>query len=133
MLRADGTIVGTVGGGAAEAAVIEEAKRVLASGKPRLVEFDLHENPRMDIGMVCGGSLKVFVEPIKPAPVAYLIGAGHVGTLTAAAARIARIDVEVIDDRPEFACPERFPDARAIHSRRHRHDARRASSRTPTR
>ncbi len=116
MLRADGTIVGTVGGGAAEAAVIEEAKLALASGKPRLVEFDLHENPRMDIGMVCGGSLKVFIEPIRPAPVAYLIGAGHVGALTAAAARIARIDVEVVDDRPEFACPERFPNARAIHA-----------------
>jgi xanthine dehydrogenase accessory factor len=116
MLRADGTIVGTVGGGAAEAAVIEEAKLALASGKPRLVEFDLHENPRMDIGMVCGGSLKVFIEAIRPAPVAYLVGAGHVGTLTAAAARIARIDVEVIDDRPEFANADRFPGARAIHS-----------------
>ena len=116
LLREDGTIVGTVGGGAAEAAVIEEAKQVLASGKPKLAEFDLHENPRMDIGMVCGGSLKVFIEAIRPAPVAYLFGAGHVGTLTAAAARIARIDVEVIDDRPEFACAERFPGARAIHA-----------------
>lgn len=116
LLRADGTIVGTVGGGASEAAVIEEAKRVLASGKPKLATFDLRENPRMDIGMVCGGSLNVFIEPIRPAPVAYLIGAGHVGALTAAAARIARIDVEVIDDRPEFACAERFPGVRAIHA-----------------
>jgi xanthine dehydrogenase accessory factor len=115
LLRADGPIVGTVGGGAAEAAVIAEAKQVLVSGRPKLATFDLHENPRMDIGMVCGGSLNVFIEAIKPAPVAYLIGAGHVGTLTAAAARIARIDVEVIDDRPEFACAERFPGARAIH------------------
>ena len=116
LLRADGTIVGTVGGGASEAAVIKEAKQVLASGKPKLATFDLRENPRMDIGMVCGGSLNVFIEPIRPAPVAYLFGAGHVGALTAAAARIARIDVEVIDDRPEFACPDRFPDARAIHN-----------------
>ena len=116
LLRADGTIVGTVGSGASEAAVIEEAKRVLASGKPKLAAFDLRENPRMDIGMVCGGSLNVFIEPIRPAPVAYLIGAGHVGALTAAAARIARIDVEVIDDRPEFACAERFPGVRAIHA-----------------
>src|SRR5208337_4932082 len=97
LLKADGTIVGTVGGGAAEAAVIREAKEVLASGKPKLATFDLHENPRMDIGMVCGGSLNVFIEAIRPAPLAYLFGAGHVGALTAAAARIARIDVEVID------------------------------------
>ncbi|MGO9417836.1 XdhC family protein [Roseiarcus sp.] len=116
LLREDGSIVGTVGGGAAEAAVIEEAKRVLASGRPKLASFDLHENPRMDIGMVCGGSLNVFIEPVRPAPLAYLFGAGHVGALTAAAARIARIDVEVIDDRPEFACAERFPGARAIHA-----------------
>ena len=116
LLREDGSIVGTVGGGAAEAAVIEEAKEVLATGRPKLAAFDLHENPRMDIGMVCGGSLKVFIEAIRPAPVAYLFGAGHVGTLTAAAAQIARIDVEVIDDRPEFACAERFPGARAIHA-----------------
>jgi xanthine dehydrogenase accessory factor len=116
LLRADGSIVGTVGGGAAEAAVIEDAREVLATGKPKLATFDLHENPRMDIGMVCGGSLKVFIEAIRPAPVAYLFGAGHVGALTAAAAKIARIDVEVIDDRPEFANPERFPSARAIHS-----------------
>jgi xanthine dehydrogenase accessory factor len=116
LLREDGTIVGTVGGGAAEAAVIKEAMEVLATGRPKLVHFDLHENPRMDIGMVCGGSLKVFIEAIRPAPVAYLFGAGHVGALTAAAARIARIDVEVIDDRPEFACAERFPGVRAIHA-----------------
>jgi xanthine dehydrogenase accessory factor len=116
LLRGDGTIVGTVGGGAAEAAVIEEAKQVLASGKAKLAKFDLRENPRMDLGMVCGGSLNVFIEAIRPAPVAFLFGAGHVGALTAAAARIARIDVEVIDDRPEFATADRFPCARAIHS-----------------
>lgn len=116
LVREDGSIVGTVGGGAGEAAVIREAKEVLASGKPRLVSFDLHENPRMDLGMVCGGSLNVFIEAIHPTPVAYLFGAGHVGGLVAKAAKLARIEVEVIDDRSEFANPERFPDARAIHA-----------------
>ena len=115
LLRQDGTIVGTVGGGASEAAVIAQAKEVLACGRPKLATFDLRENPRMDIGMVCGGSLNVFIEPIRPAPVAYLFGAGHVGVLTAAAAKLARIDVVVIDDRAEFANAARFPDARAIH------------------
>jgi xanthine dehydrogenase accessory factor len=116
LVREDGSIVGTIGGGAAEAAVIAEAKEVLSSGKPKLVTYDLHQNPRMDIGMVCGGSLNVFIEAIHPAPVAYLFGAGHVGALVAKAARLARFDVEVIDDRPEFANRERFPDARAIHA-----------------
>ena len=116
LLREDGTVVGTVGGGAAEAAVIEEAKQTLATGKPKLLSYDLHENPRMDIGMVCGGSLNVFIEAIQPAPVAYIFGAGHVGALVAKAAKLARFDVEVIDDRPEFANRERFPEARAIHA-----------------
>lgn len=116
LLREDGTIVGTVGGGAAEAAVIKAAKEVLASGKPQMVSFDLHENPRMDIGMVCGGTFDLFIEAIRPTPVAYIFGAGHVGALTARAAALARIEVEVIDDRAEFACEERFPNARAIHA-----------------
>jgi xanthine dehydrogenase accessory factor len=116
LVREDGSIVGTIGGGAAEAAVIAEAKEVLSSGKPKMVSYDLHENPRMDIGMVCGGSLNVFIEAIQPAPVAYIFGAGHVGALVAKAATLARFDVEVIDDRPEFANRRRFPEARAIHA-----------------
>jgi len=116
LVREDGSIVGTIGGGAGEAVVIREAKDVLVSGRPKLVSFDLHENPRMDLGMVCGGSLNVFIEAIIPPPVAYLFGAGHVGRLVAQAAKIARFEVEVIDDRPEFANEDRFPDARAIHA-----------------
>lgn len=116
LVREDGSIVGTVGGGAGEALILREAKEVLASGKPRLVSFDLHENPRLDLGMVCGGSLNVFIEAIRPASVAYLFGAGHVGALVAQAAKLAQIEVEVIDDRPEFANQQRFPHARAIHA-----------------
>ena len=79
LVREDGSIVGTIGGGAGEGAVIREAKEVIASGRPKMVSFDLHQNPRMDLGMVCGGSLNVFIEAIQPAPVAYVFGAGHVG------------------------------------------------------
>ena len=116
LVREDGSIVGTIGGGASEAAVIAEAKEVLASGISKMITYDLHENPRMDIGMVCGGSLHVYVEAIQPARVAYLFGAGHVNALTAKAAKLAGFEVEVIDDRPEFASKDRFPDARALHT-----------------
>jgi xanthine dehydrogenase accessory factor len=116
LVREDGSIAGTIGGGAAEAAVIAEAKEVLASGVSRMVTYDLHENPRMDIGMVCGGSLNVYVEAIQPPRVAYLFGAGHVNVLVAKVARLAGFEIEVIDDRAEFACKERFPDARALHT-----------------
>jgi xanthine dehydrogenase accessory factor len=116
LVREDGSIVGTIGGGASEAAVIAEAKEVLASGISKMITYDLHENPRMDIGMVCGGSLHVYVEAIQPARVAYLFGAGHVNALTAKAAKLAGFEVEVIDDRPEFASKDRFPDARVLHT-----------------
>jgi xanthine dehydrogenase accessory factor len=65
---------------------------------------------------VCGGSLDVFVEAIRPAPVLYVFGAGHVGVVTARAARLAGLDVVVVDDRPEFANADRFPDAQAVHA-----------------
>ena len=116
LVREDGTIVGTIGGGVPEAEVIEEAKEVIASGKPKMASFSLHGNPSLDTGMVCGGSLDVFIEPIVPAPVLYVFGAGHVGVLTARAARLAGLEVEVIDDRPEFATKERFPDVRKVHA-----------------
>lgn len=115
LVRGDGSIVGTIGGGPAEAEVIQVARQLLKNGKPRMISFHLHERPDMDSGMVCGGSLDVFVEPIRPAPVAYLFGAGHVGMVTARAARLAGFEIEVIDDRAGFVNVERFPGARALH------------------
>nr|WP_284701383.1 XdhC/CoxI family protein [Rhodoplanes tepidamans] len=115
LVRENGTIVGTVGGGPAEAEVIVAAREVIATGRPQMLSFRLHDNPEMDSGMVCGGSLDVFVEAIRPAPILYLFGAGHVGVVTARAARLAGLEVVVVDDRTEFASAERFPNAQAIH------------------
>jgi xanthine dehydrogenase accessory factor len=117
LVRADGSIAGTVGGGVAEAEVIIAAREVIETGKPLMKSFNLHDNPQLDSGMVCGGSLEVFIEAIQPVPVLYIFGAGHVGVVTARAARLVGLDVEVIDDRPEFANQERFPDVQAIHAR----------------
>lgn len=116
VVHEDGSIVGTVGGGPAEAEVIFAAREAIARERPKMVSFALHENPKLDTGMVCGGSLDVYVEPIVPVPVLHLFGAGHVGILTAKVARLAGLETVVVDDRPEFANPERFPEARAIHS-----------------
>lgn len=116
IVHEDGSIVGTVGGGPAEAEVILAARDVIAKGKPAMISFSLHDNPKLDTGMVCGGSLDVYVEPICPAPVMYVFGAGHVGLVTARAARAAGWDTVVADDRPEFANAERFPTASAIHA-----------------
>ncbi len=114
LVRDDGSIVGTIGGGCVEADVWQAAREVMESEKPRTLKFDLNENPKADTGLVCGGTLEIYVEPILPVPVLYLVGAGHVAFNVYKVARIAGFDVVVIDDREAYANRERFPDAREI-------------------
>lgn len=114
VVHEDGSIVGTVGGGPAEAEVILAAREVISSGRPQMISFSLHDNPAMDAGMVCGGSLDVYVEPVVPEPTMYLFGAGHVGLVTARAAQAAGWRTVIVDDRPEFANRDRFPGAAEV-------------------
>lgn len=114
LVRDDGSIVGTIGGGAGELEVIAIAREVIASEKPQTVSFNLTQRPGIDAGMVCGGSLDIFVEPIVPNPTLYVFGAGHTGLATYRIARSAGFDVVVVDDREAFANRERFPDAKGI-------------------
>jgi xanthine dehydrogenase accessory factor len=116
LVRDDGSIVGTIGGGCVEADVWQAAREVMESEKPRTLTFNLNENPKADTGLVCGGTLEIYVEPILPVPVLYLVGAGHVAYNVYRVARIAGFDVVVIDDREAYANRERFPDAREIFS-----------------
>lgn len=110
----DGGILGTIGGGRVEADVIAAAIKVIQREKPQTLDFDLHGNPGDDAGFVCGGELKVFIEPITPAPVLYIFGAGHVGLTTYKVARMVGFEVVIVDDRAFYASRERFPDAREI-------------------
>jgi xanthine dehydrogenase accessory factor len=114
LVRDDGSIVGTVGGGGAEYEVIQAARDVIANEKPQLVRFDLNNKPGLDAGMVCGGSLEIYVEPLVVAPALYLFGAGHVGLSTYRIAQSAGFEVTVIDERAAFANRERYPLAREI-------------------
>lgn len=116
LVRDDGTIVGTIGGGCVEAEVWQAAKEVMATEKPRTLHFDLNNDPKYDTGLVCGGTLEVFVEPVAPAPHLYLFGAGHVAHSLYKVARLAGFDVTVVDDRESFASRERFPEARDVYA-----------------
>jgi len=60
-----GTMVGSVSGGCIEGAVIEQAKKVIADGKPELMEFGVTDDKAWEVGLSCGGDVHVFVEPIK--------------------------------------------------------------------
>jgi xanthine dehydrogenase accessory factor len=114
LIRDDGSIAGTIGGGCVEAEVWQAAREVMANEKPRTVSFDLNEDPKYDTGLVCGGTLEIFIEPVLPTPLLYIFGAGHVALELYKAARNAGFDVIVTDDRDVYANAERFPDAREV-------------------
>jgi xanthine dehydrogenase accessory factor len=114
LVRDDGSIVGTIGGGCVEAEVWQAAKDVMQSEKPRTMSFDLNQNPKDNTGLVCGGTLEIFIEPVLPVPQLFLFGAGHVAQSIYRTSRLAGFDVTVIDDREAYANCERFPDAREV-------------------
>jgi xanthine dehydrogenase accessory factor len=111
LVRDDGSIAGTIGGGCVEAEVWRAAREVISSEKSRSLSFDLNQDPKYDTGLVCGGTLEIFIEPVLPAPLLYLFGAGHVALELFKAAKNAGFDV---DDREAYANAERFPGAREI-------------------
>lgn len=114
LVRDDGTIAGTIGGGCVEAEVWQAAREVMTSEKPRTLTFDLNQDPKYDTGLVCGGTLEIFIEPVLPTPLLYIFGAGHVGHELSKAASRAGFDVIVTDDRETYANRERFPEAGQI-------------------
>ena len=116
LVRDDGSIVGTIGGGCVEADVWQAAREVMESEKPRTLKFDLNQDPKYDTGLVCGGTLEVFVEPILPPALLYIFGAGHVAINLCRSAASAGFDVTVTDDRSSYATKERFPAAREVHA-----------------
>jgi xanthine dehydrogenase accessory factor len=116
LVRDDGSIVGTIGGGCVEAEVWQAAREVMESEKPRTLTFDLNQDPKYDTGLVCGGTLELFIEPILPPALLYIFGAGHVARSLCQSAAGAGFDVIVIDDRSAYATKERFPAAREVHA-----------------
>jgi xanthine dehydrogenase accessory factor len=114
LVRDDGSIVGTIGGGCVEAEVWQAAREVMESEKPRTLSFDLNQDPKYDTGLVCGGTLEIFVEPVLPPASLYIFGAGHVAVNLYRVAANAGFDVTVVDDRESYAHRDRFPDAKEV-------------------
>ena len=116
LVRDDGTIAGTIGGGCVEAEVWQAAKEVMQDEKPRSLTFNLNNNPKYDSGLVCGGTLEVYIEPVLPASTLYIFGAGHVALNLYRVARMAGFDLIVVDDREAYANRERFPEAKDVYA-----------------
>ena len=111
LIRSDGSILGSLGGGCLEAEVWEAAKKVMEEGTPKVLNFDLTGREDTPEGLICGGTMQVFLEPIHSQPTVYLFGAGHIGFAVSKIAKMTGFRVVIIDDRPAYANAERFPDA----------------------
>jgi xanthine dehydrogenase accessory factor len=110
----DGRLVGTIGGGCVEAEMARCARRVMETRQPETASYDLTPDEAGEDGLICGGRMRVFIEPIEGAPTLCLFGAGHVAQPLAEMARRVGFRVEVADDRIKFANAERFPGARIV-------------------
>jgi xanthine dehydrogenase accessory factor len=116
LVREDGSMIGTIGGGCVEGEVWNVAREVIASEKPRHLTFNLGQDAAYDNGLICGGQLDVFVEPVLPVPHAFIFGAGHISKSLSKAATLAGFATVVVDNRDTFANRDRFPEASEIHA-----------------
>jgi xanthine dehydrogenase accessory factor len=114
LVHADGRTVGTIGGGCYEHDAFWKAREALVSRKARLVHYELSDDLAEESGLICGGRMDVFVEPIEPAPHLYILGAGHVGYQLGQLAPTVGFTLHVVDDRQKFANRERFPEAAEV-------------------
>lgn len=67
-VSSDGQMAGSVSGGCVESSVFMEAQQVLKTGEPRLLHFGITDEMAWDVGLACGGTIDVFVEPVSDAP-----------------------------------------------------------------
>src|SRR5690349_9610232 len=114
LVREDGSMLGTIGGGCVEAEVWNAAREVIETEKPKHLSFNLGQDAAYDNGLICGGQLDVFVEPVMPVPHAFIFGAGHISKSLSKVANLAGFATVIVDNREAFANRERFPEAGEI-------------------
>ncbi|MDD2251573.1 MAG: XdhC/CoxI family protein [Dehalococcoidales bacterium] len=110
MVLEDGSTRGTIGGGSIEREVTQAALEVMRKGKPERYKYELKKADE-GLGMICGGDVEVFIEPVLQSPSLFIFGAGHIAYTLSKMAQMAGYKVTIIDDRPGFATPERYPEA----------------------
>jgi xanthine dehydrogenase accessory factor len=114
LVREDGSMAGTIGGGCVEAEVWNAAREVMETEKSKHMSFNLGQDAAYDNGLICGGQLDVFVEPVIPPPHAVIFGAGHISKSLCKVASLAGFSTTIVDNRETFANRERFPEADEI-------------------
>lgn len=126
-----GRLFGSVGGGNLEATAVERAREMLAAGddEPQLLTLTLSDKAATDYGIqCCGGEVTILLEPVPVIPTVAIFGVGHVGIELARVLARQRMELHLIDARPEMLHPDRvgvpgstgiFADAVATISVRH--------------
>jgi xanthine dehydrogenase accessory factor len=84
----------------------------METGKPRRLRFSLGQDAAYDEGLICGGQLEVFIEPVEPQNRALIFGAGHISKSIAQLTGLLGFHTSVVDNRESFANRERFPGGR---------------------
>ncbi|QSA96827.1 XdhC family protein [Methylococcus sp. EFPC2] len=112
-------LAGWIGGGCAQTMVAEAALLCLQSGESCVIDIDLNDEV-FGAGMPCGGSMRVYVEPVLPRPMLWLMGHGRIVESLCEFAHKVGFDVTVIDNQ---ATPERLPAAARVVNEHIRYDA----------
>ncbi len=113
LIRADGSAIGSIGGGCTEADVWALARKVIETEEPIRTSFTLTPKAAEEEGLACGGIVEIFIEPIG-SPMVYIFGAGHIARSVVKITSMVGLNTTVIDDRPQFANREGFPDATEV-------------------
>jgi len=121
IIKNDGTIFGSIGGGNLEALVCQEALKAMEEKKSKVLHFDLtgegpDEGESIETGMICGGDVDILIEPIFSEPTLYIFGAGHISLYLSKIGKMVGFRVVVVDDREMFSNRERFPEADEIYT-----------------
>ena len=114
LVREDGSMIGTIGGGCVEAEVWNAAREVMQEERARHMNFSLGQDAAYDNGLICGGQLSVFVEPVVPQPRTFIFGAGHISKSISKVATLAGFATVIVDNRESYANRDRFPEADEI-------------------
>jgi len=107
----DGSIQGTIGGGALEKHVIELCIEAIKEGQSKSVDLPLNSK---GVEMICGGGVEIFIDVYKQKPKLLIVGGGHVGYALYKIASLMDFDIIIFEDREEFLTPERFPLAKKL-------------------
>lgn len=89
-------VAGWVGGGCAESTTCQAALECIHDGEPRIIDIDMTDE-LLGVGMPCGGSMRIYVEPVLPRPLLWILGHGRIAECLCSMGDLVGLDVVVND------------------------------------